>query len=59
MAKTLCDIKHREYIKSKFDTYRDLIHPGKYVCKNCGRVAVKKKYLCNPKKLYKKEKTDK
>ncbi len=59
MAKTLCDIKHRDYLKSSFDNYQALIHPGKYVCKNCGRVAAKKKNLCKPKKLYKKGKSDK
>jgi len=30
-----------------------IVQTPKYYCRDCGRVAVKKKWLCLPKKLYK------
>jgi hypothetical protein len=51
MAKTLCSYKHKSIIKNDFKKYRDLVYPGKYVCKNCGRVAKKEDNLCDPKHL--------
>lgn len=50
--KTLCDLKSNDFIKSDFKTYKELVRDGKYVCKGCGRVARKKKNLCDPKRLY-------
>jgi hypothetical protein len=45
--KHLCVLVAADGIKN----IEGLIAEGKYFCKNCGRVANKKKNLCKPKKL--------
>lgn len=52
MGNTICGW-HRSELKAKY-LLEVLDHP-QYFCKECGRVANKKKYLCEPKNLYKKE----
>ena len=31
--------------------YKELVKDPKFMCKKCGRAAVKKEYLCEPEKL--------
>lgn len=50
--KTLCDLESNGFIKSNFKEYKKLVRDGQYVCRGCGRVAKKKKNLCEAKKLY-------
>ena len=57
--KTLCELEHEGFLKSDFKAYRKLVRHGIYVCKNCGRVARRKKNLCDPKRLYPKDKAAK
>ena len=59
MAKTLCEYDHKSIIKDDFEKYRNLVYPGKFVCKNCGRVANNKENLCEPKRLVPKTKKQK
>jgi hypothetical protein len=47
----LCLLQNVGYLKSNFEDYKKLVKDGKYVCKNCGRVAVNEKNLCAPEKL--------
>ncbi len=47
----LCDWK-AEHLKD-LDTYRELVLDPRYVCRKCGRVAHKKKWLCKPVSLLK------
>jgi hypothetical protein len=49
MSKTLCELK--KHLKQDFDTYVLLVCQPRFVCKDCGRAANRKKYLCNPKKI--------
>jgi hypothetical protein len=50
--KHLCDWKKNKII-DELDSYRELVANPKYVCQDCGRAAVKKKWLCKPIPLYK------
>ncbi len=52
--KSLCDLESNGFIKSNFKKYKKLVRDGKYVCEACGRVAQKKKNLCEAKRLYSK-----
>jgi len=56
LNKTLCKLERSGYLVDNFKIYKKLVRYGKYVCKDCGRVARKKKNLCNPKRLYPKDK---
>ena len=49
MSKTLCELKRD--LKHDFDSYALLVCQPRFVCKDCGRAANKKKYLCNPRKI--------
>ncbi len=49
MSKTLCELKKE--LRRDFDSYVLLICRPRFVCKDCGRAANKKKYLCNPVKI--------
>jgi hypothetical protein len=53
--KTLCDLESNGFIKTNFGDYKKMVRNGEFVCKACGRVANKKKYLCEPKRLYPKK----
>jgi len=47
----LCLLQNIGYLKTKLDDYKILVKDGKFICRNCGRVAVSEKNLCNPDKL--------
>jgi hypothetical protein len=49
MSKTLCELK--KDLKQDFDSYVMLVCRPRFVCKDCGRAANRKKYLCHPKKI--------
>ena len=49
--KTLCALQEEGFIESNTETFKKLIQPAAYFCKNCGRSAVNEKNLCNPEKL--------
>lgn len=49
MGKTLCELK--KALKHDFDSYVLLVCRPRFVCKDCGRAANKKKYLCHPIKI--------
>ena len=38
-------------IKVDLSEIKKIVKDGKFVCKDCGRVASSKDYLCNPEKL--------
>lgn len=56
LNKSLCELERSGYIADNFKNYKKLVRYGKYVCKDCGRVARKKQNLCKPKRLYPKDK---
>jgi hypothetical protein len=49
--KRLCDWKKEQL--DDLDSYRDIVLDPQHVCKECGRVANKKKWLCKPAPLLK------
>ncbi len=46
-AKVLCEWKRAQY-RDEFKLLRAIVVKPKYVCLKCGRVADKKKWLCEP-----------
>lgn len=46
-GKTLCKWKKASYEK-EIKTFSNAVLPPKYFCAKCGRVASKKKWLCEP-----------
>lgn len=56
IEKSLCDLEKQGFVVTHFKDYKKLVRYGKYVCVDCGRVARKKTNLCNPKRLYPKDK---
>ena len=59
LDKSLCDLEKQGFVVTNFKAYKKLVRYGRYVCLDCGRVARKKKNLCNPKRLYPQEKAPK
>ena len=49
-GKMLCKWKEDD-IKKRFDEFSDIVKNPKFVCKKCGRVADKKKWLHKSAKL--------
>ena len=49
--KHLCYLNNIGYLASYPDDYKSLVREGKFVCKNCGRVAAEAKNLCKPESL--------
>jgi hypothetical protein len=49
-AKRLCKWKEEDITK-KFDEFIDIVKNSTFVCKKCGRVADKKKWLHKPAEL--------
>jgi len=52
--KTLCGWKKTD---RKAKHLLPIVEPPTYYCKDCCRIANKKKWLCEPKKLHKEKKT--
>jgi len=50
VAKSLCKLK-KQLLKEDIEAYKALVANPEYLCSSCGRVAGKKKRLCEPKKL--------
>lgn len=50
MTKTLCELKNELLPKDK-KSYVLLVNQPRFLCAKCGRVANKKKNLCDPKKM--------
>ena len=59
LNKALCDLDHEGYLKTNFKDYRKLVRHSEYICMSCGRSARRKKNLCDPKRLYPKDKAAK
>jgi hypothetical protein len=51
--RTLCDWSKEDRIKELVE-YTEIVRKPRYMCYTCGRVANKKKNLCEPRKLPKK-----
>jgi hypothetical protein len=49
MAKSLCDMD--KLLKKDIAAYIVLVDQPRFICTKCGRVANKKKNLCEPKKI--------
>jgi hypothetical protein len=47
----LCMLQNIGYLKSNLNDFKNLVKNGRFVCKNCGRVAANDKNLCAPEKL--------
>lgn len=56
LDKSLCDLDKQGFVVTNFKEYKKLVRYGKFVCQDCGRVARRKKNLCNPRRLYPKDK---
>ena len=59
LNKKLCDLENEGYVVNNFKDYKKLVQHGQYVCFSCGRVARRKKNLCDPENLYPKDKKKK
>ncbi len=53
--KTLCELESNGFLRSDFKEFKQLVRHGEFICKSCGRVARRKKNLCDPKRLYPKQ----
>jgi hypothetical protein len=49
-TKPLCKWSKSRYVKD-MDMLREIVREPKYVCKDCGRVAGEKKWLCKTVKI--------
>ena len=47
----LCLLQNVGYLKRNLNDFKNLVKDGKFICRNCGRVAASEKNLCNPDKL--------
>jgi DNA replicative helicase MCM subunit Mcm2 (Cdc46/Mcm family) len=47
----LCFLQNVGYLITNLQEYKKLVKEGRYVCKNCGRVAANEQNLCAPEKL--------
>ena len=47
----LCYLANLGYHLQNSQEFKELVREGKYMCKNCGRVAAEKENLCKPVKL--------
>jgi len=54
MGKTLCDWSKQDRLKNLTE-YTGIVKKPKFMCETCGRVANKKKNLCDPHKLAKEQ----
>jgi len=44
----LCMAANVGFVKTHLEEYKKYVRNGKFVCKNCGRVAAKAENLCDP-----------
>jgi hypothetical protein len=44
----LCMAANVGFVKTHMEEYKKYVRNGKFVCKNCGRVAAKAENLCDP-----------
>jgi hypothetical protein len=51
VGRTLCNLKKLR--KKDFAQYAKLVDQPRVICKNCGRAADRKKYVCKPRKIRK------
>jgi hypothetical protein len=56
LNKKLCDLDNEGYLVNNFKDYKKLVRYGQFICSSCGRVARRKKNLCDAERLYPKEK---
>jgi hypothetical protein len=49
VGKTLCNFKKLRV--KDFARYARLVNEPQVICKNCGRAANRKKYVCKPRKI--------
>ncbi len=49
MAKTMCKIIDKSYLKKNLGDYVKMVRKSDYVCLKCGRFAPSKKMLCDAK----------
>jgi transposase-like protein len=49
-TKTLCNWNKSRYVKD-LELLREIVAEPRYVCKDCGRAAGDKKWLCKPVKI--------
>ena len=54
VTKKLCKLIKKEFLKTNLDDYILLVKKPKYICSKCGRTAIEKERLCDPKKIDKK-----
>ena len=47
----LCYLQNIGFLLKNWEEYKNLVRDGRYVCKACGRVAVKAENLCAPERL--------
>lgn len=47
-GKHLCVAQVMNYVHTNLEDYKNLVRDGKFVCKQCGRVAKSAEYLCDP-----------
>ena len=47
----LCLLHNVGFLKTNLNDFKNLVKDGELICRNCGRVAVSEKNLCNPDKL--------
>ena len=50
MAKAICKWTKAQYVK-QLDKLIEIVKEPTYICKDCGRVANDKKWLCKPEKM--------
>ena len=53
---SLCGLINSGFAEKRFKEYKRLVRYSQYVCRDCGRTARKKVNLCNPRRLYPKNK---
>ena len=51
MSKKLCSLVKKDLIKDDLKAFKKLVKDGHFLCKKCGRVATKEKFLCKPVEL--------
>ncbi len=50
-SKVLCKLVKDDFLRNYPGLFRELVGEGRYMCRKCGRVALRKKSLCKGEKL--------